>query len=282
MIDNLFKAIKMDLDSYPLKNENELKAYCRYLLGEAYMGKDGNTNTHRYAKSRGIFSINSEIQSMVFRGENILNYNELLNKATNSIIDSYLENSKSNNEVRSFKEVMEKMLSYYLEKEKFVASDINSVKKFAEIILRNYFDDKQTRVFSSKDGMRNYVIKHGEKAILEEMQKDLDIKQLSTNVADLLISPYANFIANSWFSKNISGNNKKMETPSYDDNGLNSISKMIEKEIYNAHLNDKQKKWLLDEFLKGNVDSLERYVPQQLIDEYKRLTNNLDNGDYSK
>lgn len=279
MINNLFDAIKMDLDSYPLKNENELKAYLRYLLGEAYMGKDGNTNTHMYAKSKGISSINSEIQSMVFRGENILNYDQLLNKVTDNIIDRYLKKSMSNNEVRSFKEIMEKMLSYYQEKGEFVPSDINATKHFAEIILNKYFKEKNVRVFSNKDGMRNYVIRHGEKAILEEMKKDLN---MLTNVDDLVISLYASFIADSWFSKKINGNDKKMDAPSYDDNGLNTISKMIEKEISNANLNDKQKKWLMDEFLNGNVDSLERYVSKQLIDEYKRLVNNLNQGNYSK
>lgn len=281
MINDLFSAIKMDLDSYPIKNEMELKAYCRYLLGLAYMGKDSDTNTSKYVKQRGKDSVNLEIQNMVFMGSNILNYDKLLNKAADNIVDDYLKDSKTNDEAYSFKEIMEKTLSYYLEKGKFVASSIGEVKNFAEIILRNYFYDSQVgvKVFSRNNGMRSCVFKKGKSAILQEMQKDLNVKQLSTNVDDLLISLYANFISNSWFLKYI--NNKKAPS-SYDDNGLDSISRMIKNEIYNANLNDKQKKWLLDEFLNGNVDCLERYVSKQLIDEYIKLSSNKEQGNYSK
>lgn len=267
---SLLEAIRMDLDAYQLKEENAIKGYTRWLLGEAYIGKDGDTNTHMYVKQKGISSINKEIRSVVYHGDITLNYDSLLNSVADLVVDEYLKQKNQNNEVQSFNEVMQRTLSYY--KEKFNTQDKNEVAKFAKIILSDYFDNKHVYVFSSKNGTRDYVMKKGPEQILNEMAEEL---KMISSVPGAIMSDYANKVANDWISK-------KNNMNGYDENGINSITDMIVSAINKANLNDRQKEYLINEFQNGNVDALERYIPQELIDEYKKLSSPLNDDNYSK
>ncbi len=274
MQNSLLETIKMDLDIFPFKEEEKLKAYARWLLGEAYLGKDGDTNTHRYVSEKDNLSINNEIRSLVYNGNVMLDYNKLLDAVTDVIVDDYVKNKyneeKENVEVKSFNEVMEKTLSYY--QEKFNSGDKNEVIKFAQIILSDYFDNKHVYVFSSKNGTRTYVTQRNPEQILNEMSKELN---MISSVPSAIISVYANKVANDWISKRNSMVN-------YGENVLNNFTNMIISEINRASLNDRQKAYLINEFQNGNIDALERYIPQNLIDEYKKVNTSLNDGNYSK
>lgn len=273
MPSSLLEVIKMDLDAYPLRKKEELKGYTRWLLGEAYIGKDGDTNTHKYAKQNGPSHVSDEIRSMVFRGDMILNYERLLDKVSDVVVSNYMESVKQKNqgsEIGSFNEVMQKTLSYY--QEEYNYQDKSEVVKFAKIILSDYFDNKHVYVFSSKNGTRSYVTKRSPEQILDEMSKELN---MISKVPGAIISVYANKIANDFILK-------KNSAEKYEENGINSITDMIVGAINRASLNDKQKAYLINEFQNGNVDALERYIPQNLIDEYKKVSTSLNDDNYSK
>lgn len=102
------------------------------------------------------------------------------------------------------------------------------------------------------------------------MSKEL---KMISSVPGAVISVYANKVANDWIKNNMKN---------YEENGLNSITDMIVDEINRANLNDRQKTYLINEFQNGNVDALERYIPQNLIDEYKKVSTSLNDGNYSK
>lgn len=275
MPNSLLEAIKMDLNTYPLKQKEELRFYIRWLLGEAYtMHKDGDTNTHKYVKEKDELSINNEIRNLVYNGKIMLDYNKLLDVVADVIIEDYVKsmynNKKEDVMVESFNEVMRKTLSYY--QEKFDSEDKDKVIKFAKIILSDYFDNKHVYVFSSKNGTRAYVAARSPEQILNEMSNELN---MISSVPAAIISVYANKVANDWISK-------KNNVVNYDENGINNISNVIVNEINKASLNDRQKAYLINEFQNGNIDALERYIPQNLIDEYKKVSTSLNDGNYAK
>lgn len=273
MPNTLLEAIKMDLDAYPLKKNEELKGYTRWLLGEAFICKDGDTNAHKYAKQKGPSYINDEIRSMVYKGDIILDYNNLLNKVSDLIVSKYINLFKQETQdsyIGSFNEVMQKTLSYY--HQTFNYQDESEVIMFSKKILSDYFYNKHVLVFSSKNGTRTYVAKRSPQQILDEMAKELN---MVTNVPETIINVYANKVANDWMHKQ-----NNMEN--YDENRLNSITDIIVGEIKGASLNDRQKAYLIKEFQNGNVDALERYISQNLIDEYKNVRASLNDDNYSK
>lgn len=269
MPNNLYEALKLDLDSCGFNEKQELRGMLRYFLGQAYVGKEDNSITSRYVKEKGISKINEEIMeiasSRIYKGKQYLSYEVLLDKISDVLIDDYL---KSKNEINSFNEVMQKTLSYY--QAKFNPEDKSEVVKFAKIILSDYFDNKHVYIFSSKNGTRTYVTKRSPEQILDEMSKEL---KMTSSVPGAVISVYANKVANDWIKNNMKN---------YEENGLNSITDMIDDEINRANLNDRQKTYLINEFQNGNVDALERYIPQNLIDEYKKVSTSLNDGNYSK
>ncbi len=148
MAGSLLESIRMDLDVYPLKEEQALRFYIRRLLSEAYICKDGNTNTNMYARQKGYSNIRNEIRSMVFNGDVMLDYNSLLNSVTDFIVDDYLKQKNKDNEVQSFNEVMQKMLFYY--QKDFNVNDKNEVVEAAKKILSNYFVKYGVQAFSKK------------------------------------------------------------------------------------------------------------------------------------
>ncbi len=115
-------------------------------------------------------------------------------------------------------------------------------------------------------------MKRGPEQILKEMSEEL---KMMSSVPEAIMSVYANKVANDWISK-------KNNINEYDENGLNSITDMIVNSINKANLNDRQKEYLINEFQNGNVDALERYIPQELINEYKKLSSLLNGGNYKK
>lgn len=263
---NLLEALKMDLDVYPLKGQIELKKYTRWLLGEAYMCKEGDTNTHKYARAKGFLNVNSEIRSMIYGGNLMLDYDDLLQSVADIVVENHLKQKNQNDEVKSFNEVMSKTLSYY--QEKFNAKDKNEVINFAKIILSNYFNSNHINVFSSKNGTRAYVSKKTKEQILGEISKEL---KMVSSVPDAIISVYANKVATDWMLKENVMNNSD----------LSLITNEIINKINDANLNDKQKEYLISEFQNGNVDVLQRYVPKELINRYNEISSSLNNG-YSK
>jgi len=277
MPNNLLEAITKDLDNFELRNENELKNYTRWLLGEAYMCKQGDTNTNKYAKSMGKDKINKEIRSLVFRGELLLDYNQLLEEVTNFVVNNYENSKKQDDKIQSFNEVMNKTLSYYHEKGKFNANNINEVIGFSKIILSNYFKDNHIRVFSrdkgrdyiidkSKIAPEKYDINKGKKEILNEMKEEL---KTNSNDLEVVMNLYANKVASEWLNKiNGLGNQK------------DNLEYQIVDKINKLNLNDRQKEYLANEFQNGNIDSLEGFIPQNLIEEYKKLLDS--NPGYSK
>lgn len=61
MPNNLYEALKLDLDSCGFNEKQELRGMLRYFLGQAYVGKEDNSITSRYVKEKGISKINEEI-----------------------------------------------------------------------------------------------------------------------------------------------------------------------------------------------------------------------------
>ena len=282
MISSLYDAIKMDLDVYPLKKEDELKGYVKYLISKAYFGYNGDTNAQKYARAAGSSKVKQEVINLAklqyYKAEMLLSADDLLKYASNAVVYKY--NSELNkgdknanlNSISSFNEVMQKMLSYYQEKPDYKKNygDLDSLINFTKKILYNYFYRNDLKVFSSKNGTRAYVEQKNPSQILNEISQE--IKMIS-NVPDAIISVYANKIAKSWMLKQKDMNPTK--------NQLNDVIDSIISEINHASLNDNQKKWLLGEFESGNVDALERYVTKDLIDKYKNLIE-LGNENYSK
>ncbi len=278
MSNGLYNAIKMDLDAYPLKEEAELKGYVRFLIAKAYYKYIGDTKTQLYAATTSSHKVKEEVielaKARYYKADLLLSDDDLLEYASDEVVNRYNEERKLSEKdnvktISSFNEVMQKALSYYQEKQEYKEhyQNLDTVTKFAEIILYNYFYANHEFVFSSKNGTRSYVIKRTPEQILKEMEDEL---KMTSNPPDATIGVYAKKIANSWMSNQ---NNKDHQ----DKNDLNNVINMIISEINNARLNDRQKDYLRNEFQNGNVDALERYVPQELIDEYKRLYN-LDNG----
>ncbi len=260
MLNNLSETIKKDLDNYSLNKKQELIGYTRWLLSEAYFCKDGDTNTHKYAKQKGRSIIDKEIRNMVYKGDNFLVYDKLFYTAAEAIVSNYL---KSN--IQSFNEVMQKTLSYY--SDSFNPKDKNEVIWFAKEILSKYFYENNLLVFSSKNGTRAYVSEKSPSQFLNEMKKELN---MISSVPEAIIGIYANKVASDWiYKQNDIALNK--------ENDLNDVISLIINEINKVNINDSLKTYLINEF-QNNPDILQRYIPDELINEYKKLSSSLNLG----
>lgn len=262
MPNNLKDALIMDLDSYPLRGKDELKMYLRWLIGEACIGKDGDTNAHKYTKKYGIKKANDDIRSLIYKGENILDFNMLANKATDAILNNYLKSKNKNNNnnnsnnsnkiIMTFDDVMIKTLTYY--KDRYNYFDKKQTFDMAKVILNDYFINKHVKVFSSKNGTRDYVLNVGEDKIKTEISNKIGF---SFNDIKSLINNYSIYIVNIYMSKN----------------NIENISDKIIYALNKASLNDKQKEYLISEFNSGNISVLKGYVPNDLIIEYIKYNN---------
>lgn len=252
MSENLLEVIKMDLKEQDEKNK---RVYLRWLLGEVYLRNEGlkNTHTQNYIakqKSKGM-DPRTELLNLYAFSSRHLRYEDILEKLTGIILSDY-ENEKK--EVSSFNEVMEKTISYY--ETRFDKYNKDEIRQYAKAILKNYLIDSNIKVFSSKNGTREYVSNHNRKDIIHEIMDTLK----GENINDLIRS-YSTKISDNWFSKNVINN----------EESINEIRDRIITEIENANLNNKQKDYLLNELEIENIDSLDRYVPSYLIEDYKEI-----------
>lgn len=280
---SLMEAISMDLNKLTNVSMEGKKSYLRYLLGVASLTKEGDTYTHEYAKRMGKEFINSEIRSYLYRGENILSYSQVMDAATERFFATYVQNTQNfqntssmqnKQKLNSFEEVMEKTITYY--SNKFDTSNLDAVTKVAKMILLDYFAKQNIKVFSSKNGTREYVIG---KRTIDLYNEVVSALQRQNNVAcdneEAVINLYASMVAKSWIEKKLD------KQPQNRTNSIEDLQAEIHKRVNGINVNEAQKKWLLDEFYSGNIDALERYIPQQLIDNYKNLINNMGNNNYS-
>lgn len=271
---SLIEAISVDLNKLTNISMEGKKSYLRYLLGEAYLTKEGDTYTHEYAKRVGKEFVDSEIRSYLYKGENLLSYSQVMDDATERFFVMYVQKMQNKQMLNSFEEVMEKTITYY--SNKYDTSNLDAVTKVAKMILLDYFAKQNIKVFSSKNGTRKYVSSKRIVDIYNEVVNDLKKENnvLSDN-KEAVINLYASMVAKSWIKK------KDIKQFQNETNSIEALQDEIYKRINKINVNEAQKKWLLDEFYSGNIDALERYIPQQLIDDYKKATNKIGDNNYS-
>lgn len=255
MSKDLLNALLMDLESQPFKEPEKLKIFLRWLIQEVYFRKEGlgDTNTHRYITNQKLNGKDPrvEMESLFYHSDKYLKFDDFINAVTNGVFNVYLE--KKENDIKSFDDVMLKTLSYY--ESKFNKYDKNSVIEFTSLILNNYLVKKNVKAFSSKNKTREYVLKNGENNILNEIANRIKKR----GCIDDMINDYSIMIAQSFLSINNKINN------------IDNLKNKLTKCVLNLNLNDRQKQYLLSELEIGNVDVLYRYVPLELINEYKQV-----------
>lgn len=242
MATNLCEAVMADLANFTLKNENELQIYCRYLFEVAYFKKDVDLETARYAKQKS--NIIEEIQSLTYNGDKYLNYDQLIDSVVNSFFLEHKDKMQliTNTEM-SFSGAIKKMISYY--QKDCDLSSIDEVIKLVDLILDNYFYKNNINVFSSKNGTREYIKSKNRDFLVCEMKNSLNT---DINDFDSIKHLFLKKVAYSWYNEN--------------------IKSVIESNITKLNLNNSQKQWLLDEFTKGNIASLERFIDNDLLNRF--------------
>lgn len=259
----LLEAIEKDLDEFDIKNENELRIYLRYLLSQAYMGTNGNTNTQKYIRNQIIQGkdYKKELKSLVYNGEKILSMEQFFNTISETVLSNYINKKNS---VTSLDEAVSRMITYY--ENNFDKNNLDNIIFVAKQILNNYFVKGLINAFSSKNGTRDYIRNTSKSDLINQMKQKtkLNSSLREEDQLELLISSYANFVGTEYY-------NKQKKTL-YDKNGLLTIKEMIINEIKKSSLNDRQKKYLKEELEKGNIDMLDRYVDPNLLSKYKRLS----------
>ncbi len=273
MPNDLFGAIKMDLDNFELKNEDEQKFYVRWLLGEAYMHKDGDCKTHLYIKTKTPDYVRNEIRNYasesknIYKGGLILNIDELLTKIANAFVSSYRNMITSyGNMVTSFDDVMNKTIEYYLNKNGY---DYSDEYELAKLILDNYFNKNNIKVFSAKNGTRNYVSSKSQNQIESEIISRIGFAKNK----DELIENYAKKVADDFIKE-------KMQTSDNTNLTMDDLRIKIEKEIDNLNVNNNLKAYLKGELSSCQFDSLERFISKDLLNSYKNLFNKQESDNY--
>lgn len=99
-VSDICEALQLDLNAVPFHGEKECQIYVRHLLNNAYLGKDGSSNVEKYVRSKGVEEARKELAQMVYRGEQYLNYADLLDRIADSILPELIENrSKEHTDV---------------------------------------------------------------------------------------------------------------------------------------------------------------------------------------
>lgn len=218
MVNNLYDALQADLNAYPFQDIEHCQRYVRYLLSDAYLGKEGNTCTQRYTRARGISQVQAEIHRMAPRSNYLdsgfAHYEQLLDDVSYVITPELVErkrkrgvssldapslNTSSTPECASFMEVMDKTLQYYVDQGQMSKEDTSSAIHYSYLILSRYFQNNDRKIFSRKNGTRAYVMSMGRDALISEMKNELGITE---NIPlDEIIKSYAVRASSSFLSR---------------------------------------------------------------------------------